>query len=586
MARPFRLIRTMDDIRPSIEDALDDAVNAPIRHLPGSPRLQGGITASGSTINVGDERDAILTSAVARYARTWQRAAWDYVEAIGEIRYGFGALASAGGRAVLCGAILEDPTKPPVTLTAIKDSDPTFGKVGGRTREVMSRANDMVAELGRQLITTALYNICVAGEFYLINLDNQWRILSSEELVPVGVTGEVLSPIQLSRRNAPKVNYWAVKQDRALPPVALPQDVYLARIWRAHPRWQMEPSSSMLGVLDQCEELLLLDQMFRASTRSRLFAGALFIPDGVDSPGEENTLESDLTTAALTSISKEDAAYGVVPMILTGPGEASDQIRHFMLSRGITEPDVQLLDRVLDRILTGIDLPKEFVKGLGSAKYANSVVIEEGMYRMHIAPLLELICDALTKVYLRPRLIKEGYAEAIVNRMVVTFDPVNIVTRPDQGQAANDGYDRKTLSGAAWRAARGFSEADAPTGDEQFQRWQREKGIIPPDAAAAYVEFLGGPGLKAARKYVAQINTENPPAPMADGGQPGVGAGANQATGPEAQAPTEPGTPSTPLPPELTEILSPTAEKSTAPRARSNVPGGDRRPGEMLPPAP
>ncbi len=576
---PFRLIKTMEAVAEDVPDWMPYTQE----HTPGQPRFAGTITAAAARIDVSDQNNAILTSAVSRYARTWQRAAWDYVEAIGEIRYGFNALAAAAGRAVLLAGIQEDPTKPPTTYTALKDSDPYYQAVGGKTRECMKRANEIASQLGRQVLASAVMNMEVAGEFYLTYLDGQWTVLSSEELVPVGMAGEILTEAQLSRKGT-RVSYWAVRRDRGRPPVPLEPNAYIARIWKAHPRWQQEPSSSMIGVLDQCEALLLLDQMVRSTTRSRLFAGALFVPDTVSGPNDTDSLEADITTAALTAVNKEDAAFGVVPLLLTGPPEAGKHIEHIDLSRGVDEPMIMLLDRTLDRILTGIDLPKEFVKGLGSAKYANAVVLEEGMYRMHIAPMLELICDGLTKVYLRPRLIKEGFNEAIVNKMVMAFDPVNIVTRPDAGQAANDGFDRKVLSGAAWRTARGFSEADAPTLDEQFQRWQREKGVIPPDAAAAYVEWLGGPGLRAARKYVEQIAPAEAVAPEAIGAGPtGAGQGGNQTTGPQAQGPAVPG-PSTPLPPELSEILAPKPETSTAPRDKTVVPGSDRRAGEMLPP--
>lgn len=519
---------------------------------------------------------------------------------IGEIRYGFGALASAGSRATLMAGIYEDPTKPPITLTAIKDTDPYYQQVGPQTRNALLRANDFLSELTHQLLRNAIINISVAGEFYLTYMDDEWTILSSEELVPMGANGEIITETRMQDKRVTPQN-WMVRRDRGRSPEPLDPDAYLARIWNAHPRWQQEPTSSMLGILDQCEALLLLDQMVRSSTRSRLFAGALFVPDTVTGPNETESIEADITQAALTAITQEDAAFGVVPLVLSGPPEAGEQIKLIALSRGIDEDTVLLIERTLDRILTGIDLPKEFVKGLGSAKYANAVILEEGMYRLHIAPLLEMICEALTKVYLRPRLLKDGVSALIADRIVTTFDPSNIVTRPDRAQAANDGYDRKVLSGASWRAARGFPESDAPTDEERFKRLMVEKGVIPPDTAAASLEYLGGQGLATARHYVESINAaETTPSgsPMATpreeaaetqavaaatGGGPGTGS--NQETGPEVQTPTAPGEPVA-LPPELTEILPPEAEQKKPTRPRNVVPGSNRRPGEMLPPAP
>jgi len=597
LTNPFRLVKDHADITASLVES--GSISAqPIAHTPGSSRTrQDALAASAARIDVSSKDNAAVTSSVARYARQWQKAAWDYFEAIPEVRYGFTALSSVAGRATLLAGIYEDPTKPPTTLTAIKDTDPYYQQVGPQTRNAMERANEFLAELGHQLLRNAILNICVVGEFYLTYMDDEWTILSSDELVPMGQNGEIITEARLRDKRYTPQN-WMVRRDRGRPPEPLDPDAYLARIWNAHPRWQQEPTSSMVGILDQCEALLLLDQMVRSTTRSRLFAGAVFIPDTVTGPNETDSIEADITTAALTAITKEDAAYGVVPLVLTGPPEAGEQIKMIELSRGIDEETIALIDRVLDRILTGIDLPKEFVKGIGSSKYANAVVIEEGMYRIHIAPLLETICEALTKVYLRPRLIKDGVPEAIVERIVATFDPSAIVVRPDKGQAANDGYDRKALSASAWRAARGFAESDGPTSEERFNRLMAEKGVVPPDTAAAALEYMGGTGLSQARHYVEVINSsdEQPSgspaatprdeaaAAAAAGGGPG--SGSNQATGPQTQAPIAP----VELPPELTEILPPESEvqpETPGPtRPRNVVPGSNRRPGEMLPPSP
>lgn len=597
MLNPFSRLKLVDDVTEAQHGlAAAGLIPQPVGHVPGSSRTRrDALAASAARIDVASPNNAAVTAAVARYARQWQRAAWDYFEAIGEIRYGFTALASAGSRATLLAGIYEDPTKPPITLTAIKDTDPYYQQVGPQTRNALLRANEFLAELSHQLLRNALLNICVAGEFYLTYMDDDWTVLSSEELVPMGTNGEIITETRLREKKV-TVQNWMVRRDRGRHPEPLDPDAFLARVWNAHPRWQQEPTSSMLGILDQCEALLLLDQMVRSTTRSRLFAGTLFVPDTVTGPNETESVEADITQAALTSITQEDAAFGVVPLVLTGPPEAGEQIKLIALSRGIDENVIALIDRTLDRILTGIDLPKEFVKGLGSAKYANAVILEEGMYRLHIAPLLEMVCEAFTKVYLRPRLLKDGVSEQIVDRIVTTFDPSAIVTRPDKGQAANDGYDRKVLSGAAWRAARGFPEADAPKDEERFNRLMMEKGVIPPDTAAASLEYLGGQELATARHYVESINASDQvpsgsPAATprdeavaaAEGGGPGTGS--NQTTGPQVQAPTAPGEPVV-LPPELTEILPPEPEMAQPTRPRNVVPGSNRRPGEMLPPQP
>ena len=294
MAR-FRLVRDVEDVQESMREAGILPAAPPIDHIPGSSRVRrDALAASAARIDVSDKDKAAVNTAVARYARQWQRAAWDYFEAIGEIRYGFNALAFAGSRATLHAGIYEDPTKPPTTLTAIKDTDPYYEKVGPKTRNAMIRANDFLSELSHQLLRNMILNISVSGEFYLTYMDDEWIILSSDELVPMGSNGEIITETNIRDRRITPQN-WMVRRDRGRPPEPLDPDAYLARIWNAHPRWQQEPTSSMLGILDQCEALLLLDQMVRSWTRSRLFAGAVFIPDTVTGPNETESIEADIT---------------------------------------------------------------------------------------------------------------------------------------------------------------------------------------------------------------------------------------------------------------------------------------------------
>jgi hypothetical protein len=590
----------------------------------------GAMAASAARVDLSDPSGVATQTATNRFARAWQRAAWDYFDAIGEVRYGFSVLSSTASRATLQAGIRYRSTERPMTLRALRDQDPDGRRIGPTTSGALQLAGDLIAQITPALVTQMALNLSVAGEFYLVddtegklvnggNGDtNGWAVLSTEELVPRGIDGEVIDTAG-ARRLGTRVKRWAVRRTRAGTTYNLPDDAYVARVWRPHPRWQDEPSSSMIGVLDACETLILLDQYVRTSTRSRLFAGAVFFPDGVGTGSDD--IEETLLDAALAPVSKEDAGYSLVPLVLTGPPDAGAQIKRIDLSRMVDEDLITLHSTMMDRVLTGIDLPKEFVKGLQDSKYANAVVVEEGLYRTHIAPLLDLIADSLTSVFLHPLLRKAGYSDELIAKIVVTFDPADIVTRPDRSQAANDGYDRKVLSGSAWRTARGFSEADSPSDEEMFHRLFREKIQVPQDVSAAVFEYLGGGELQAAREYVEKINAdpnspsatptadpyaknpENPANPANPANQQvPVGAGQDSAAGGPANPPgrpknLEPGTPTggngpasasqpQPLPPDLAALLEPTPSSPAAPRDRSERTGGNLRPGEMLPPRP
>jgi hypothetical protein len=225
----------------------------------------------------------------------------------------------------------------------------------------------------------------------------------------------------------------------------LGKDAFVGRIWRSHPRFSDEADSSLRGLLDLCAELLLLNRTFRATARSRLNAGALYLPDGLSvaaqgdpeypydsedgiGPGitaeeAEDEFEEQLIDAMTTPIRDEESASAVVPLIIRGPSELGDAIKQFKFERSFDPALAQRADRVLERIMQGLDVPKDVITGLANVKYSNALQIDESLYKAHIEPLMLLIVDALTVVYLRPYLTANGYTEEEVSRITVWYDP-------------------------------------------------------------------------------------------------------------------------------------------------------------------
>lgn len=272
-----------------------------------------------------------------------------------------------------------------------------------------------------------------------------------------------------------------------------------------------EADSSLRGLLDLCSELLLLNRTFRATARSRLNAGALYLPDGLSVAAQgdvdiydddsdldpalvaaeaEDDFEEQLIDAMTTPIRDEESASAVVPLIIRGPAELGDKIKQFKFERSFDPALAQRADRVLERILQGLDVPKDIVTGLANVKYSNALQIDETLYKTHIEPLMLLIVDALTVVYLRPYLIASGFSPEEVNRIVVWYDPSAVSTRNDRATDADSGYDRYAVSLDTWRRAHGFSDADAPTANELAIRMMMERGAFTPELTEAMLSAL------------------------------------------------------------------------------------------------
>jgi hypothetical protein len=297
---------------------------------------------------------------------------------------------------------------------------------------------------------------------------------------------------------------------------------FVGRIWRSHPRFTDEADSSIRGILDLCAELLLLNRTFRATARSRLNAGAMYLPDGLsvaaqgdpDYPYDsedgieagftaeeaEDEFEEQLIDAMTTPIRDEESASAVVPLIIRGPAELGDAIKQFKFERSFDPALAERSDRVLERIMQGLDVPKDVVSGMANVKYSNALQIDESLYKAHIEPLMLLIVDALTVVYLRPYLIANGYSKSDVDRLVIWYDPSAVSTRNDRAADANEGFDRGAISLDTWRRAHGFSDQDAPTATEMAIRLLQDRASFTPELTEAMLAAIAPEVMNAVRE--------------------------------------------------------------------------------------
>jgi hypothetical protein len=162
--------------------------------------------------------------------------------------------------------------------------------------------------------------------------------------------------------------------------------------------------------------------------------------------------------------------------------------------------------------MQGLDVPKDIVSGLANVKYSNALQIDESLYKAHIEPLMLLISDAFTVVYLRPYLLSLGYAEADVNRLVIWYDPSQVATRNDRAADADSGFAKMAVSYDTWRRAHGFSDQDAPSPLELAMRLVIDKGAITPELTEAMLGVVA-PEIMDATRAKAQENSVAPVPP-------------------------------------------------------------------------
>tara|TARA_B110000503_G_scaffold142592_1_gene239892 strand:+ start:196 stop:1797 length:1602 start_codon:yes stop_codon:yes gene_type:complete len=470
------------------------------------------MTAAAAQVKLDDKTEAELFKARRLSASTaWQSEAWEYYDSIGEVKYAFNLVASVVSRIRLYAAAINNPNETPSPIQDVEKVDTKLAQAAQRALDRLSSA------FGGQpgLLKDAALNLQVTGECYLVQLPERlgsglpetWDVRSTDELQVDSKGNYIINP---RRDIGGGVSTMMSQGNNEVIPV--PRGAFVGRIWRAHPRYTQEADSSLRGLLDLCAELLLLNRTFRATARSRLNAGALYLPDGLsvaagpdpDYPYDEDgnynetytaeeaadDFEDQLIDAMTTPIKDEDSASAVVPLIIRGPAELGDKIKQFKFERSFDPALAQRADRVLERIMQGLDVPKDIVTGLANVKYSNALQIDESLYKAHIEPLMLLIVDAFTVMYLRPYLIANGYAEDEVRNVCIWYDPSLVATRNDRATDADAGFDKMAVSYDAWRRAHGFSASDAPDPKEFALRLVIQKGMVTPELTEAMLQAV------------------------------------------------------------------------------------------------
>ncbi len=249
------------------------------------------------------------------------------------------------------------------------------------------------------------------------------------------------------------------------------------RMWTADTQWSSEPSSPMRSLAGVCERLLLIERATDAALRSRAAGnGFMLVPDELSPPPisddeaeeEADEFQADLTTQLVTPLSQDGSAASVVPGVLRGPAEYLAAVRHLTVERPMDDKLAALETRLLARLGIGLDVPPEVITGYADVNHWNVWQVDSDTFKHHQEPITIHGVEALTLAYMRSRLqaaVDVGVASWTrdqIERVVIWYDAASLVTPPDQREAANDAFDRGTISDKAHRRILGFDDGDAP----------------------------------------------------------------------------------------------------------------------------
>lgn len=362
--------RKQDDVPPGLERAVALPLSAP-----------RPLVAAAARMRVNDETE-LEKFKRRKGVSSWQKEAWIAFDEIGEVKYAFTLTGAVMSRVKIHVAAITKPSDPPSPIEDVAAVEPELVEIADVAVKHMRRLDSGFGGIPG-LLREASINLGVTGECYLVQelpdevkgLPERWNIRSIDEIeIDAGGKVSLQTSIAMGQKGQEPIR----------------SSAFVGRMWRPHPRWHDTADSSMRALLGRCEELMLLDRAVRATAKSRLNAGALFIPDGLsvasspdiisdeadDAEEAADSFEEELLAAMTTPITDEASASAVVPLLIRGPGELGSQIKQFKFERSFDSALADRADRVLERILQGIDMPKDIVTGMASVKYAASTDTE------------------------------------------------------------------------------------------------------------------------------------------------------------------------------------------------------------------
>lgn len=430
---------------------------------------------------------------------TWQDEVWAFYDALGEFEFGVSWLANMLSKVRLLAAELDPKTGEPVPIE------------DGPAAEAMARLAGGVGGQA-QLMKEFTVHLSVPGECWLVGEEPDDITGTEEEIWSIKSADE----LRVSRRKIRGQATYEVRESDADSWRPIAPESLVVRCWNSHPRWGWRADSSARHALGALFELDSVNKRIIATVLSRLASNGFLLydktrlsipprmnPDG-SGPSEVDPFAQMLVEVASRGIKDPASPEATIPIPI---GFQVDDLTNvdpkmlmqwIQLSDGVDDAVLKQRESAIRRLATSMDLPAEILLGMGDSNHWSAWQIEESGIKAHVTPLAELISHCLTVGYLKPMLTAAGAQLTGPNggKIVVWYDPSEIVVRPDKSGNVLQAYDRLEVSGTTLRREIGVDEDDAPDKKELSDMMLKQLVRLVPALAASAAESLGAPKLE------------------------------------------------------------------------------------------
>jgi hypothetical protein len=494
------------------------------------------LTASGEVIDLSDKQ---LSQKINRQRSPWQQMAWNYRELIGELGAGIDYMSGIQSKVAYLPGVVADDDQP-----ALPGSDAYKRAPTRVTRAAEEALNALPFRNGHAFTGIMATNLRVTGEAWLHGKSERrggrtretWSVLSTDEVQPVN-------------------NGLGIVEMPGTQPVPVGEDETLLRLWKPHPRWKRLPDSPLRRMLDTCEDIVLIGRELRAAARSRVAAnGILLIPNELSlvrkPDGEPSDFQTELELTLLAPIANEGDAGAVVPVLLKGPFDQLEKVRHIVLARADSPELIAKLEASLGRLREGMDMPPDAGQSVKDMNHWSAWSVTTENWKNYLEPGVRVMVDSLTEAYLRPSLTMAenrggwGLTEDEADLVQVWYDAGNVTENANRGEDAKELYDRGEVGGEYLRVALGAGKEDAPDEDEyrKMLTWKAAQAMTPELAGIMLAQALEGLGIGGVTQVVQGQVSRTPDRGAIEVGTPGGPNGSTRGgtSGAPGRAPTSP----------------------------------------------
>lgn len=438
-------------------------------------RNTGSEITAAAEIDLSTRRDQDYTRATVSNSRRTGRRPWKWYEDIGEVHYAISRSARIAGYARLqC-----------VRLGENGEIEDTVDD--GLAAEIVARIASPYG--GTRGLVDRFYTLMkVPGDSYLIDVKDPdgdsegYHFLSPDEMD--------MSSFSRWKPGRAELRWVTVPQQPSTNDGTGSSAFYrevsnedlLGRVWIPNRRWADMTDSALTALDVECEALDLLTKTIKAKLMSRFaLAGLMFIPDTIATArvtrnqttvaGQEIDNTVNYLIAAMTkNVKNWEDATAYMPLLLKGPADAGEKIKHIVMDREIFQTDLELRAELINRILTGLDSNQDTTRGTRDQNHFSAWAATDEERRVAVQPDLEMMCWALTRLVLHRQLQEDGMQPEEILRYAVWYDLSASAVHANQQEDARQLRDRGLISDDAALTLSGINPKDKLKGDELI-RW-------------------------------------------------------------------------------------------------------------------